>query len=138
MKETDFRIYHSMIIETYQHIEMKLKVLSSRLLSTEERGWFDRLDDYESDSLGKMLVKIRDIQDKKNIELFSSDDFTKMENMRQARNYWAHECFGGMTPIVFNKGIVKRPAYATRLVDDLKAAEEIESSLAEKASLLKL
>ena len=39
MTETEFRVNHSTIIEYYQYIEMRLKVICAALLSDEERNW---------------------------------------------------------------------------------------------------
>ena len=55
MTKTEFREKHSELIEYYQYIEMRLKGICATLLADEERGWFERLEDYESDPLGKLI-----------------------------------------------------------------------------------
>lgn len=132
MTENDFRINHSKIIEAYQLIEMRLKMICAGLLSDEERDWLERFDDYELEPLGNLIKKIREEQPKKHITLFSPDDFESLDLIRKTRNYWAHQCFGGHSPIVFSReGTVKRPVYAAKVIDDLRNAEDWNDKLTE-------
>ena len=132
MTETEFRIYHSKIIEAYQLIEMQLKVMCAALLSDEDRDWGDRLNDYESDPLGRLVQVLQDIKSKKKKTLFSAEEFRELDEIRISRNYWAHQCFGGDNPIVFKKDTVKNPAYARRILVDLRNAEDWNGKIAEK------
>ena len=59
MTETEFRVKHSELIEYYQLIEMRFKSACAGLLADEEKGWFNRLDDYESDPFGKLIQKFK-------------------------------------------------------------------------------
>ncbi len=54
MTESDFRFKHSELIEYYQYIEMHLKAICAGFLADEEKGWFERLSDYETDSFGNL------------------------------------------------------------------------------------
>lgn len=58
MTESDFRFKHSELIEYYQYIEMRLKFICANFLAKDEQEWFDRLVDYETDSLGKLIKKM--------------------------------------------------------------------------------
>lgn len=129
MTETDFRVKHSELIEYYQLIEMRLKFTCAALLADEERGWFDRLNDYESDPFGLLLQKIKDLQVQKQIEVILQEDFIALDELRKTRNYWVHQCFGGQMPIVFRKGEVKNSGYAKRIVSDLNDAIEWDEKL---------
>lgn len=131
MTETEFRINHSKIIEAYQLIEMQLKVLCAAVSSDEDKYWGDRLDDHESDPLGKLIQTIQDIQLKQKKTLFSSEDFRELDGIRESRNYWAHQCFGGHSPIVFKNGSVKKTVYANRILADLEKAETWNDRIAE-------
>ena len=133
MTETDFRVKHSELIEYYQLIEMRLKFTCAALLADEERGWFDRLNDYESDPFGLLLQKIKDLQVQKPIEVLSKEDFIALGELRKTRNYWVHQCFGGQWPIVFRKGEVKNLSYAKKLVSDLNDAIEWDEKLTQTA-----
>ena len=138
MTETEFRINHSKIIEYYQYIEMRLKVICAGLLSDEERTWFDRLNDYESDPLGKLIRKIKKTQRQKNMGLLTTKDFKALKSIREARNYWAHQCFGALEHVTFKNDAVKNQEYANRILADLNAAETVDQELADKVHLLNL
>ena len=131
MTESEFRIKHSELIEYYQLIEMRLKGICSAILADEERNWFERLSDYENDSFGCLLKKIKEIQKQKKIALIGDDEFSKLDDLRKTRNYWAHQCFGGSQPIVFKDDKVKRNDYAVKLVTDLDEAIECDEKLCE-------
>lgn len=131
MTESDFRFKHSELIEYYQYVEMRLKFICSGLLADEEKVWFERLSDYENDSFGCLLKKIKEIQKQKKVNLFKEDDFSKLDDLRKTRNYWAHQCFGGQTPIVFKDDKVKRNEYAIKIVSDLDEAIEWNEKLTE-------
>lgn len=134
MTETDFRFKHSELIEYYQYIEMRLKTLCAAILADEEKGWFERLNDYETDSFGTLLKKIKEIQDEKQITILSKDELTELDNLRFTRNYWAHQCFGGQHPIIFKNDKVKINEYANKITTDLNKAIEWDEKLTRKLS----
>lgn len=131
MTETDFRFKHSELIQYYQLIEMRLKSICAALLADEEKGWYKRLEDYESDSMGGLIRNIWTIQDQKKMNLFSKDDIDVLDNLRNTRNYWAHECFGGEHPVCFKKGEVKNPEHTKRIIFDYETAVEWDEKLAD-------
>ena len=132
MTEKDFRFKHSELIEYYQYIEMRLKAICAALLADEEKSWIQRLDDYESDSFGTLLKKIKEIQEQKHIDVLTKDDLEQLDKMRITRNYWAHQCFGGKQPIIFKKEIVNRNEYANKIISDLDEAIEWDEKLTKK------
>ena len=121
MKQTDFYKNYCELITYYQCIEVHLKGLCALLLADEERGWFDRLEDYESDPLGKMIQEIQSLQVKKNCVLFSPEEFEALNTIRQSRNLWVHQCFVGYSHVTFRNGIVRAP-YGEMLAADLNEA----------------
>lgn len=131
MTESVFRCKHSELIEYYQYIEMRLRFICSGFLADEEKGWFERLSDYENDSFGCLLKKIKEIQKQKKITLLKEDDFSKLDDLRKTRNYWAHQCFGGNQPIIFIKDKLKRDIYGEKIVSDLEEAIEWDKKLTE-------
>lgn len=136
MTETEFRANHSKLIEYYQYIEMRLKSICSALQMDEEKGWFEKLDEFGYDPFGKLVQRIRSIQAEEQITLLSKEDLDCLYAMRITRNYWVHQCFvphkeetlfdGG---IVFNKGEMHRSRYAIRLLTDLRDAIEWDEKL---------
>ncbi len=131
MKETEFRVTHSKLIEFYQLIEMRLRFICADLMANEDRGWFDRLDDYEFDPFGKLLNKIKDYQQKKHKVRLSEDDFAKLEDMRKTRNFWVHQCFGRNNRVSFRNGEMRNIELAQKILMDLAEAEEWEEKLTE-------
>ena len=132
MTENDFRFKHSELIEYYQYIEMHLKGICAAILADEEKSWIERLNDYESDSFGTLLKKIKEIQEQKQINLFSKDELTQLDNLRITRNYWAHQCFGGRQPITFKNDLLRRDEYADKINADLNEVIEWEEKLTNK------
>lgn len=138
MTETEFRFKHSELIEYYQLIEMRLRGICADLCVDKARDWFDRYNDYESDSFGLLIRKTKEIQAQKQINLLSQDDFVELECLRKTRNYWAHECFGGSIPIVFNReGELKRSIYAEKIASDLNDAIRWDEKLTKFINSLK-
>jgi hypothetical protein len=93
--------------------------------------WFQGLSDYDADPLGKLIQKIHVAQEEKKHVVFSSDEFNDLDCIRQARNFWCHQCFGGDYPVIFKNGVIKQPEYAKKLVSDLREAIEWDERLAE-------
>jgi len=130
MTETAFRVHHSELIEYYQNIEMRLKGICAALGANNSGSWFQRLDDYELDPLGKMIQEIRSIQDRSKPDLFSPEDYQALSDLRQTRNYWVHQCFvSSDSCVVFKNGEVKRMDKAKKISEDLRNAREWEKKL---------
>ncbi len=134
MTENEFRIMHSKLIEYYQLIEMRLKAICATISANEEKGWFERMGDYENDPFGVLLQKTKDLQKQINVPFLSKDDFTGLDKIREKRNYWAHQCFGGLHPIVFYRGKLKNPGYGEAINADLNDAIEWDRRLADKCA----
>ena len=120
MTETEFRINHSKIIQYYQLVEDRLRAICAALLADEDRNWFERLDDYETDALGKLIYQVQQIQKNGKFDFLSDDDIAGLHELRKNRNYWCHECFNGDIPVIFKKGSLKRPEHGKRLVKDFE------------------
>jgi len=130
MTEKDFRVLHSELIECYQNIEMRLKGICAAICADEDGNWFQRLDDYELDPLGKMIQEIYAIQDRDHLDLFSSEDYQALSALRQSRNYWVHQCFvSSDLRVVFKNGEVKRMDKAKKISEDLSDARDWEEKL---------
>ncbi|MCR5647965.1 MAG: hypothetical protein K6F67_00340 [Oscillospiraceae bacterium] len=132
MTENEFRVLHSRLIEEYQLIEMRLKGICSAVLADERRNWIDRLDDYETDPLGKLLREISEKQKKNNAVYISPDDYKVLDMVRTSRNYWVHQCFSADKHVTFSRtGNVRREEYADRIEKDLNEAVRWDERLTE-------
>ena len=135
MTETEFRFKHSQLIEYYQYVEMRLRFICATLLADEERTWFERLDDYGTDPLGKLIRKLVDIQNSIGREWLTDAETAELNALRANRNYWCHQAFSGDIHVTFRKDaakremILKRPEFALKIVNDLNAAIEWDEKL---------
>ena len=133
MTEDEFRIMHSRLIEYYQLLEMRLKFMCAAFLADEERGWFERLDDYESDPFGLLTQKIKDLQKHTNTIQLTQDDFSSLDSIREQRNYWVNQCFGGRNPITFYRGQLRHNGYAKKIIEDFNEAVDWDKKLTDIA-----
>ena len=130
MTETEFRVKHSTLIEYYQLIEERFKYICSTLMSKEEHEWFINLNDVKSDPFGMLLNKIKSLQEQKKIILLTKEDFENLNKLRNTRNYWVHQCFGGFgSSIIFKRGNLKNPEQGKKISTDLLEAIEWEKKL---------
>ncbi len=130
MTVTEFRAKHSELIAYYQYIEMRLKGICAALPDGEDKGWLERLDDFDLEPMGRMIQKIRTYQKNNNVALFSEEDLSSLDSVRESRNYWVHQCFVGYTPVTFGKGLVKKTDDVSRLESDFRKAVEWDDNLA--------
>ncbi len=131
MTETEFRVKHSELIEYYQLIEMRLKGICAALLADGEKGWIERLGDYEADPFGLLLRRIKELQEQKQVTLFTQEDYAMLDDMRKTRNYWVHQCFGLPNPVIFHKGEVRSLGHKAKLISSLNEAIDWDIKLTE-------
>ncbi|MBR5114413.1 MAG: hypothetical protein IK101_03860 [Oscillospiraceae bacterium] len=123
MKEKDFRIMHSMIIEYYQLIEMRLKGICAAINMDGNKGWIERLDDYEEDPMGKLLIRIQKDQKQQGHEYIKIEEIHQLDKLRERRNYWCHQCFGGSENYLhIKRGEVLPDSLAQNIKTDLNEA----------------
>jgi len=136
MTEKEFRVKHSELIMYYQFIEMKLKGLCAGLTSDSLLDWFVNLPEYKTDPMGKLIEKVKELQKNQSIPLLSDEEFKELDELRQARNYWCHQCFGGDCPVVFKKDkttgeyYMKCSDHSVDIERDLNVAMDWEVKLA--------
>ncbi len=130
MFQSKFQRLHSELISYYQLIETKLKFICSKLLANEEKGLFDRLDDFENDSFGVLVHKIQEIQQNDDRIALTEQEIKSLNNLRKERNYWIHQCYVSNPHVTFTtKGELKNPAFATRITEALNEAIEWDKIL---------
>lgn len=131
MIEKEFRVMHSELIEYYQLIEMHLKGICAALFKNDEKTWLERLDDYESDPLGKLIQTIKTYQTENHFIVFSPEEYESLDYLRKRRNYWVHHCFSGTSPIIFRKGELRKPVFGKSITEDLQTAKDWEYKITE-------
>ena len=138
MTETEFRIKYSELIEHYQYIEERLKYICMAIIVDEQNEWLSALHDVEFDYFGILVTRIQSLQTQKKIDLLSREDIEELDKLRKTRNYWVHQCFGGLENlIIFKNGELKNPAYGKKISNDLSEAIRWEKKLADIKVLAK-
>ena len=90
MKMEEFRIIHSKLIEQFQLIEYHLEGLFGLVGDGEFEELTKRV---ENDTMGELIRKVRFVFINKKIDLLNKDDFALLDEIRDARNYWCHQCY---------------------------------------------
>lgn len=136
MTEKEFRFMHSQLIEYYQYIEMRLRFICAEILADENRDWFARLEDFKKDPFGTLIQEIQEKQDERQIFVLTKEDLDGLDKTRNKRNYWVHQCFGGMPQygplVVFENGEMKKTAIAQMIRDSLSEAVDWDAKLTER------
>ena len=132
MKEEEFRTNHSLIIEYYQYIELRLKGICAAITADGDKGWIERLDDYEGDPLGKLLKELLKVQKQQGREYIKIEEIRQLDILRERRNYWCHQCFGGNeSHLYIKKGEVLPDITAKEVKEDLNEAVFWDEKLTE-------
>ena len=129
MTETEFRAKHSELIEYYQYIELHLKYICVGLMGKKEGYLFERFEEFQSDTLGKLIRLIREYQEQKQAEWFTPEDFEALEVLRGWRYYWVHACFSEDGHVSFRKDQVKNQSFAQKIKKDLQDAIEWDEKI---------
>ena len=115
---------------------MHLKGICAALIADEDKNWFSTLDDFDLDPLGKLILKIKTLQEEKKINLFSASDLDTLDALRLSRNYWIHQCFSADHHVIFKRGAVRDVEFAKRINEDLRDAMDWDEKIVEKAKII--
>lgn len=90
MTRDKFKLIHSELIMQVQCIEHDLKLIYASMHS----GDFDEnLDLLEKANLGTVIKKLKDLDYSDGHPDLSKQDYDLLEQIREIRNYWCHQCF---------------------------------------------
>lgn len=90
MTRDKFKIIHSELIMQVQCIENDLKLIYAGMHS----GDFDKnLDMLEKANLGTVIKKLKELDYSDGHPDLSKQDYALLEQIREIRNYWCHQCF---------------------------------------------
>lgn len=130
----EFRITHSTLIEHYQFIEAHLEGMYA---AVSEKPFADGIKEVEKDSLSGVIRELKDLERTKNITLFTAEEYARLRQLVERRNFWAHCCYFEL-PFDLQTGAPARVRDVKLLLDDLKTAEQWRELLFQKKlSLLK-
>lgn len=90
MTRDKFKLIHSELIMQVQCIENDLKLIYAGMHSGD---FDDNLDMLEKANLGTMIRKLKSLDYSDGYPDLSEKDYKLLEQIREIRNYWCHQCF---------------------------------------------
>lgn len=116
-----YRILHSTLMEQYQWIEFDLEGLYAFIC---EKPFLEAIEEIEKDAIGGVVREIQRIEQQRAINVFSQEEYERLDRIRERRNFWSHACY--------TEGRDKRtgvPRNADRLAAELDEAENFSARL---------
>ena len=90
MTRDNFKILHSELIMYCQCIEFDLK----RIYSGMSTGDFDdNMDMLETSNFGRTLIELKKLDYSDGRPDLSESDYELLNQIREIRNYWCHQCY---------------------------------------------
>lgn len=124
----EFRITHSTLIEHYQFIEAHLEGIYA---AVSDKNFADGIKDVEKDSLSGIIREIREIEQEKNINIFTEEEYQQLREIINRRNFWCHSCYFELS---FDRktGGPAKVRDVKKLIEDIRDAEYWREALFEK------
>ena len=85
-----FKIIHSELIQQVQGIEYDLKVIYAAMKSG---NFEDNFQSVKTMNLGKIISELKELDYSDNYPDLSESDYELLEEIREIRNYWCHQCY---------------------------------------------
>ena len=130
----EFRLKHSELIEHYQFIEHHLEDIYADVQG--EKSFYGGLLDVENDNILRLVYKICELQEKTEISILSEMDCTRLDAIRQRRNFWCHNCYVDM-PFDYRTKEPKKVVHIERMMTDFEEAKQMREYLFSKKMQLK-
>ena len=90
MTRDKFKLIHSELIMQVQCIESDLKLIYAGMHSGD---FEENLDMLEKANLGTVIKKLKELDYSDGHPDLSKQDYALLEQIREIRNYWCHQCF---------------------------------------------
>lgn len=85
-----FKMVHSELIMSMQYIEQDLKLVFAAVSD----GDFDEyLAELENANFGKVIKEFQELDQKTGFARFSDESYALLNEIREMRNYWCHQCY---------------------------------------------
>ena len=116
MTRDKFKLIHSELIMQVQCIENDLKLIYAGM----SEGDFDEnFDMLERANLGTVIKRLKDLDYSDGKPDLSKQDYALLEQIREIRNYWCHQCFLDYVYIINDhEREIKFQQIANRLSED--------------------
>lgn len=90
MDRNRFKLIHSELIQQVQCVENNLKIIYAAML----KGDFNKnLKITERMNLGKIARELEYLDNSDDIPEFSEEEHGTIDEIREIRNYWCHQCY---------------------------------------------
>lgn len=90
MNRDTFKLIHSELIQQVQSIEFNLRRTYAAMCEGNFEDNFRRL---EKSNLGKIARELEDLDYSDDCPELSEDDYDLIDEIREIRNYWCHQCY---------------------------------------------
>ena len=85
-----FKAMHSEIIMYFQCIEYDMKRIYSGMSAD---NYFDCMDMLDGKNWGVILNKLKELDHSDDDPYFTDEDYKLLDEIRERRNYWCHQCY---------------------------------------------
>ena len=90
MTRDQFKLIHSELIMQVQLIENDLRLIYASM----KAGVFeDNYDNLEQANLGKIIRPLKELDNSDGAPELSDKDYETLNQIREIRNYWCHQCY---------------------------------------------
>lgn len=90
MDRNRFKLIHSELIQQVQCVENNLKIIYAAML----KGDFNKnLKITERMNLGKIAIELEYLDNSDDMPEFSEEEYGTIDEIREIRNYWCHQCY---------------------------------------------
>ena len=90
MTRDQFKLIHSELIMHVQLIENDLRLIYASM----KAGVFeDNYDNLEQANLGKIIRALKELDNSDGAPELSDKDYETLNQIREIRNYWCHQCY---------------------------------------------
>ncbi len=90
MTRNDFKIMYSDIMECFQCIEFDMKRIYSGM---SEDDFEDCMEMLETSNWGVVLNQLKKLDNSDGDPYLSDAEYETLDNIRDIRNYWCHQCY---------------------------------------------
>ena len=90
MTRDKFKVIHSELIMQVQCIENDLRLIYAAMKSGD---FEDNIDDLEKANLGRIIKELKKLDYSDGHPDLSESDYDLIDQIREIRNYWCHQCY---------------------------------------------
>ena len=90
MDRDTFKMIHSELILQVQTIEYDLKLIYAAM---KEGDFEENFEELENANMGKIIRELQDLDYSDGHPDLSENDYKLLHEIREIRNYWAHQCY---------------------------------------------